>query len=238
MLRENEEQVEAARTTREGLEQQAREREETARLERDQLERQARERQERDRQEQFERERQEKLKTHPTTAQKDPVGNPPAHRRQPKGSGSAASKAVRRGLQVARGRIQKQWQGRIKPVNGKGRTKAVAIKTQAGARRRYRPGTVALREIQKAQKSTELCIQKLPFMRLCREIAWECFPAAGGDVRFQASALEALQESVEGFLVLQFELAQLLAIHAKRVTLMPKDMELLQKLSARIRGES
>ena len=97
---------------------------------------------------------------------------------------------------------------------------------------------MALREIQKAQKSTELCIQKLPFMRLCREIAWECFPAAGGDVRFQASALEALQESAEGFLVLQFELAQLLAIHAKRVTLMPKDMELLQKLSARIRGES
>ena len=93
---------------------------------------------------------------------------------------------------------------------------------------RYKPGTVALREIRKYQKSTELLIRKLPFQRLVREIAQE-FKT---DLRFQSSAVLALQEASESFLVGLFEDTNLCAIHAKRVTIMPKDMQ----LARRIRG--
>ena len=83
---------------------------------------------------------------------------------------------------------------------------------------RYRPGTVALREIRRYQKSTELLIRKLPFQRLVREIAQE-FKT---DLRFQGSAVLALQEAAEAYLVGLFEDTNLCAIHAKRVTIMPK----------------
>ena len=91
---------------------------------------------------------------------------------------------------------------------------------------RFRPGTVALREIRKYQKSTELLIRKLPFQRLVREIAQD-FKT---DLRFQSSAVAALQEAAEAYLV---EDTNLCAIHAKRVTIMPKDIQ----LARRIRGE-
>ncbi|EFA83331.1 histone H3 [Heterostelium album PN500] len=94
---------------------------------------------------------------------------------------------------------------------------------------RYRPGTVALREIRKYQKSSELLIRKLPFQRLVREVAQE-FKT---DLRFQSSAIAALQEASEAYLVGLFEDTNLCAIHAKRVTIMPKDMQ----LARRIRGE-
>jgi len=84
---------------------------------------------------------------------------------------------------------------------------------------RYKPGTVALREIRRYQKSTELLVRKLPFQRLVREIAQDYKT----DVRFQASAIEALQEASESFLVGMFEDTNLCAIHAKRVTIMQKD---------------
>ncbi|XP_012791271.2 uncharacterized protein LOC105943484, partial [Sorex araneus] len=83
---------------------------------------------------------------------------------------------------------------------------------------RYRPGTVALREIRRYQKSTELLIRKLPFQRLVREIAQD-FKT---DLRFQSSAVMALQEACEAYLVGLFEDTNLCAIHAKRVTIMPK----------------
>nr|XP_031543863.1 histone H3.1-like [Vicugna pacos] len=95
---------------------------------------------------------------------------------------------------------------------------------------RYRPGTVALREIRRYQKSTELLIRKLPFQRLVREIAQD-FKT---DLRFQSSAVMALQEACEAYLVGLFEDTNLCAIHAKRVTIMPKDIQ----LARRIRGES
>ncbi|KAL8278564.1 hypothetical protein RQP46_009056 [Phenoliferia psychrophenolica] len=82
---------------------------------------------------------------------------------------------------------------------------------------RYKPGTVALREIRRYQKSTELLIRKLPFQRLVREIAQD-FKT---DLRFQSSAIGALQESAEAYLVSLFEDTNLAAIHAKRVTIMP-----------------
>ncbi|KRX42894.1 histone H3 [Trichinella britovi] len=94
---------------------------------------------------------------------------------------------------------------------------------------RYRPGTVALREIRRYQKSTELLIRKLPFQRLVREVAQDYKT----DLRFQSSAVLALQEAAEAYLVGLFEDTNLCAIHAKRVTIMPKDIQ----LARRIRGE-
>ena len=90
---------------------------------------------------------------------------------------------------------------------------------------RYRPGTVALREIRRYQKSTELLIRKLPFQRLVREIAQD-FKT---DLRFQSSAVVALQEASEAYLVGLFEDTNLCAIHAKRVTIMPKDIQLARR---------
>jgi len=94
---------------------------------------------------------------------------------------------------------------------------------------RYRPGTVALREIRKYQKSTDLLIRKLPFQRLVREIAQDI----KNDLRFQGNAILALQEASEAYLSSLFEDANLCAIHGKRVTLMPRDI----MLARRIRGE-
>jgi len=94
---------------------------------------------------------------------------------------------------------------------------------------RFRPGTVALREIRRYQKSTELLLRKLPFQRLVREIAQDYKT----DLRFQSAAVAALQEAAEAYLVGLFEDTNLCAIHAKRVTIMPKDIQ----LARRIRGE-
>ena len=103
-------------------------------------------------------------------------------------------------------------------------------------KRRFRPGTVALKEIHRYQKSTELLIRKLPFQRLVREIANDRDVIPGhmiGKIRFQTDAIKALQESCEAYLVGLFEDTNLCAIHAKRVTIMPKDIH----LARRIRGE-
>ena len=91
---------------------------------------------------------------------------------------------------------------------------------------RYRPGTVAIREIRRYQKSTELLIRKQPFQRLVREVAND-FKT---DIRFQGSAVLALQEASEAHLVGLFEDTNLCAMHAKRVTIMPKDMQLARRL--------
>lgn len=122
---------------------------------------------------------------------------------------------------------------------------------------RYRPGTVALREIRKYQKSTDLLIRRLPFERLVREITASFMPG----LRMKVAAITALQEATEAYIVGLFEVstflevpcfarqhfvnqrnqarvtplqdANLAAIHAKRVTLMAKDLQ----LARRIRGE-
>jgi histone H3 len=95
--------------------------------------------------------------------------------------------------------------------------------------RRWRPGTIALREIRKYQKNTELLMRKAPFQRLVRKIACEIKL----DLRMQSTALLALQEAAEAYLVGLFNDTNECALHAKRVTIMPKDMRLAQ----RIRGE-
>jgi histone H3 len=94
---------------------------------------------------------------------------------------------------------------------------------------RYKPGTVALREIRRYQKSTELLIRRAPFQRLVREIAVDYKT----ELRFQQSAIDALQEASEAYMVGLFEDTNLCAIHAKRVTIMPKDVQ----LARRIRGD-
>ena len=103
--------------------------------------------------------------------------------------------------------------------------KKLRPKTKSGKYVR-RPGTGALREIRKYQKSTDLLIRKLPFQRLVREIAQEF----KSDLRFQGSAVLALQEAAEAYLAGLFEDSNLCAIHAKRVTIMPKDIQLSLRL--------
>ena len=119
---------------------------------------------------------------------------------------------------------------RVKQLATKAARKAAHVVAGSVKRpHRYRPGTVALREIRRYQKSTELLIRKLPFQRLVREIAQE-FKT---DIRFQSTAILAIQEAAEAYLVGLFEDTNLCAIHAKRVTITAKDMQ----LARRIRGE-
>ena len=98
------------------------------------------------------------------------------------------------------------------------------------AKRRFKPGTVALREIKKYQRSTDMLLPHAPFQRLVRHIC----SGIDGDLRFQSQALLALQESSEAYLTSLFEDANLCSLHANRVTVMKKDMD----LARRIRGEN
>ena len=97
-------------------------------------------------------------------------------------------------------------------------------------RHRFRPGTVALRDIRRYQKSSELLIRKLPFQRIVKEILQNTFHST---MRMQSSAVAALQEATEAYIVGLMDDANLCAIHAKRVTIMRKDIQ----LARRIRGE-
>ena len=112
-------------------------------------------------------------------------------------------------------------------LGGKQPRKALA----AGLKKphRWRPGTVAIREIRRYQKSVKMLIPLLPFQRLVREIAMEY----RDDLRFQSAAVEALQEAAEAYLVGIFEDTNLCALHGKRVTIFPRDLQ----LARRIRGE-
>ena len=94
--------------------------------------------------------------------------------------------------------------------------------------RRFRPGTRAFLEIRKFQKSTNLLIRRLPFARLVKEITQHFHH----DLRWRKDAIEALQVAAEDYIIHILEDANLCAIHAKRVTIQPKDLQ----LSRRIRG--
>ena len=124
-----------------------------------------------------------------------------------------------------------EWLASHPAVAGSG--KAPRTQIHAGQKkrkaRRYRPGTVALREIRRYQKTSELLIQQMPFQRLVREITQVHNPY----LRFQSGAILALQESAEAYLVGLLEDTNLCAIHAKRVTIMPKDMQLHGGLEGR-----
>ncbi|GLI66291.1 hypothetical protein VaNZ11_010053 [Volvox africanus] len=100
---------------------------------------------------------------------------------------------------------------------------------------RYRPGTVALREIRKYQKTTGLLIRKLPFARLVREISDRMLT---DPFRWTAEAMMAIQEASEDMLIHLLEDCNLCAIHAKRVTIMPKDMQLARRIRGPLHGIS
>ena len=121
-------------------------------------------------------------------------------------------------------------QSKVQPKKKKGVTKArrsgkklPAVQQGQPKPRRYRPGTVALREIRRYQKSTELLLRKLPFQRLVKELAQDLGKKT---IRFQSGAIMALQEASEAYLVGLLEDANLCAVHAKWVTIMPKDIQL------------
>ncbi|XP_054155526.1 histone H3-5-like [Oppia nitens] len=96
------------------------------------------------------------------------------------------------------------------------------------AHRRYRPGTVALREIRRFQATTDLLMRKLPFARLVREVLQDMYPS--NPIRWQLRALLALQEASEAYLIGMFEDTNLVAINAKRVTIMPRDIRVVRRI--------
>ncbi|XP_069604732.1 histone H3-like centromeric protein A isoform X1 [Ranitomeya imitator] len=101
-------------------------------------------------------------------------------------------------------------------------------KKATNRKRPYRPGKRVLMEIRKYQKSTELLLRKAPFARLVREICMEY--SRGMPYAWQSTAIMALQESAEAFLVRLLEDSYLCSLHAKRVTLYPKDIQLARKI--------
>ncbi|KAK9864851.1 hypothetical protein WJX84_004575 [Apatococcus fuscideae] len=111
-------------------------------------------------------------------------------------------------------------------LTGKGRGKNLA---KVKKPHRYRPGTVALREIRRYQKSYDKLVPHTPFRRLCREIVQD-FKAG---TRWSPAALDALQEGAEAFLVEIFQATNLCALHSKRVGIQPKDM----RLAIELRGD-
>ena len=98
---------------------------------------------------------------------------------------------------------------------------------------------VALREIRRYQKSTECLIKRSPFQKLIWEISQEYHICSQGpgtlsmQVRFQSTAIAALQEAAENFIVGLFKDVNLFAVNAKRFTIMPRDI----RLALRIRGD-
>ncbi|KAH0472980.1 MAG: hypothetical protein KVP17_003157 [Porospora cf. gigantea B] len=116
----------------------------------------------------------------------------------------------------------------IKPSSRSG---TAPQKSPAPKKRRYRPGTKALREIRQYQNTTDLLIPRLPFARVVREIT-AVYWKHDEPFRYNVEALLALQTAAEAYLVSLFEDGMLCAIHAKRVTLQPKDI----RLARRIRG--
>lgn len=135
------------------------------------------------------------------------------------------SQVVKKSANQIGRRVPRKTAPTKRPVSGKTLSQ-VAKKSRVI---KFRPGTVALRQIRKYQKTSQLLLRKLPFQRLVREIAQDY----RANLRFSSTALEALQEASEAYVVGLFEDTNLCAIHAKRVTIMPKDMQ----LARRIRGE-
>lgn len=111
----------------------------------------------------------------------------------------------------------------------KGAKKAAGGSSGVKKAHRWRPGTVALREIRKFQKGTELLIRKAPFQRLVRELA----TSQKEGLRFQSSAVLAIQEATESYMISLLSDTNLCAIHTRRVTIMQRDV----KLARRLRGE-
>ena len=126
--------------------------------------------------------------------------------------------------------IRDQQQTKMTRIKKKSTTGSPTGKSRPRARR-YRPGTLALREIRRYQKSTELLIRKLPFQRLIREISQEvCLEKGISNVKYQSTAILALQEAAEDFLVRMFSQVNDIAICGKLVTIQHKHVQLWKRL--------
>ncbi len=111
----------------------------------------------------------------------------------------------------------------------------VGVEKPKPQKKRRRPGMVALREIRRFQRSTDMLIPKAPFQRLVKEVVRRV--SGGGDYRMQSAAVMALQEAAEAYLVGLMEDSNMCAIHAKRVTVMPVDMRLARRIRREGEGE-
>lgn len=141
-------------------------------------------------------------------------------------AGKAAAKAP------ARGPARKTVSAKTLPLNRRSAPATGGVKKP----HRYRPGTVALREIRRYQKTTNLLIPKICYQRFLREISSDpnkCRQPSDGPFRWQGSAILATQTVAEDYLTVQLEDANVCALHSKRVTVMPKDIQLVR----RIKGE-
>ena len=132
----------------------------------------------------------------------------------------------------------KRWDGHWPTANAKAKPPRKTEPSTGGPKKpfRFRPGTVARREIMRYQKSTQLLIAKLPFQRLVREIAEDLKT----DLHFQRSAVRALQVASEDLVVDLFKASRLCAEHGGRTTVLPKDIQLARRiagLSARLRPD-
>ena len=96
-------------------------------------------------------------------------------------------------------------------------------------KRRTRPGAKALREIRKYQRSTDSIVPRAPLQRIIKEITGKYMP----DARYSMGAIEAVHQCIEAYMVGLFEDTGLCAVHARRKTIMTRDM----RLARRIRGE-
>jgi histone H3/H4 len=118
-----------------------------------------------------------------------------------------------------------------KQLVSKAARKTAGASEGAAKKHRYKPGTVALREIRRYQKSTDTLIRRLPFQRLCRQICREL--TSGHEIRFQSAALRAIQEATEAYILTIFENARLSSIYAKRSTILPRDLLLVQRITSK-----
>lgn len=145
-------------------------------------------------------------------------------------AGKAAAKAPARG--PARKTVSAKAARKTLPLNRRSAPATGGVKKP----HRYRPGTVALREIRRYQKTTNLLIPKICYQRFLREISSDpnkCRQPSDGPFRWQGSAILATQTVAEDYLTVQLEDANVCALHSKRVTVMPKDIQLVR----RIKGE-
>eukprot|EP00405_Crypthecodinium_cohnii_P022013 CAMPEP_0206477500 /NCGR_PEP_ID=MMETSP0324_2-20121206/35418_1 /ASSEMBLY_ACC=CAM_ASM_000836 /TAXON_ID=2866 /ORGANISM="Crypthecodinium cohnii, Strain Seligo" /LENGTH=166 /DNA_ID=CAMNT_0053953473 /DNA_START=68 /DNA_END=568 /DNA_ORIENTATION=- len=147
-------------------------------------------------------------------------------------NGTAARATASSSRQGGGGRGQSaaaKRQANQRGAQGKATAKARQSKTSTSSAKASGSGSrrlTAMEEIRKLQKSSDFMVRKLPFQRLVREVT----RTINEDLRFQASAIEALQEASESYLVSLFEDSNLCAVHGKRVTVMARDLALAQRL--------
>ena len=133
---------------------------------------------------------------------------------------------------MARTKLQaakKNMKGVQKPGKSSQGPKKTTQDTGDKVKRRTRPGKKALREIKAYQRSVDTLLPRAALQRVVKEITGKYYP----DARYSYGAIDAIQQCVESYMIGLFEDTTLCAVHAKRMTVMTKDM----RLARRIRGE-